>query len=393
MSKFKYAASSLTLVFLLSALTQTISAGTLQNISDTIDISEPGKQAVHTISFTAQTEVPSSGKIVIKFPPLSEGDSNNEASPSASTFQLNKLGEVPELVKVLRDGSDISSSVSPGTTNPTTNNSPTVTITLNSSTSIEAGSKILIFIGCSKVTSGKCVEHSPRIINPTKTKAQGLADSWSITVTTQNASSQDLDSASARIATIEPVRVAAQIDPVLIFTISGIENSKDVNIGNTTGCKNSTDTNTGASSTATKVGLGNLSTARINVSAQLLTITTNLSSGYSLVASSSGGLSSGGNEILSGPSPQEIIKGQTRFGIRPCGADVSETWGTNSNRLYAWPKSDTPIALVSDSTGPVGDDVAKGNGLISLEYAATIADDIPAGVYKTSVTYIVTATF
>ncbi|MEK9178596.1 MAG: hypothetical protein AAB801_02335, partial [Patescibacteria group bacterium] len=179
----------------------------------------------------------------------------------------------------------------------------------------------------------------------------------------------------------------------LIFTISGIENSEDVNSGNTIGCENTSDTNTGVASTSTKVGLGNLSTAKVNVSAQLLSIITNLSSGYSLIASSSGSLSSGSHEILSGVSPQEIVKGQERFGIRPCGLDAASIWGTNSNRLYAWPEPSEPISLASDSSGPIGNDVAEGNGLVSLEYAASISDDVPQGVYKTSVTYIVTTTF
>ncbi|MEK9178744.1 MAG: hypothetical protein AAB801_03120, partial [Patescibacteria group bacterium] len=226
--------------FLLSAAF----AGTLQSISDTIDISEPGKQAMHAISFTTQTAISASGKIVITFPALSTGDTNNEASPSASTFQLNRLGEVPELVKVIDDSSDISSKVSLAATNPTANTSPIVTITLDSVTSIAAGSKVTIFLGCLETESEKCIQHSPRILNPKKSKAQGQADTWTVRVTTQNSSSQDLDSASARVATVEPVRVSAQIDPILIFTISGIENSEDVNSGNATGCKNTTDTNT-----------------------------------------------------------------------------------------------------------------------------------------------------
>lgn len=68
-------------------------------------------------------------------------------------------------------------------------------------------------------------------------------------------------------------------------------------------------------------------------------------------------------------------------------------WGKNSGRLYAWPSSGSPIALTTDVTGPIGDSVERGNGLISLEYAATVSEDVPAGTYETSVTYIVTTTF
>ena len=382
----------LSLVFLL--LPPPSYAGTLQSIYDSLDSSGPGTVAMHSISFTNQTTVPSSGKIIIKFPDLKSGDSNTQSSPSASTFQLNNLDAQPQLVKITDDEVDITPSVTVTATNPGVNTSPTITITLNSGTSIQANSQVKIFIGCETVSEAMCTLPSAIVLNPTKTNAQGTADRWTITVTTQDSSSTELDIGRTKIATIEPVRTAAQIDPLLTFTISGIKNSSNVNTGNSIGCKDTTDTNTGVDSTATSVNLGSLSTSRINVSAQLITVTTNVSSGYSLSATSTERLSSAASEISSSTSPSEINKGQTGFGVRPCGLDISASvWGEDPERLYAWPEADSPLILSSDSSGPVGNTVTKGNGMISVEYAATVSDDIPAGSYKTSVTYILTATF
>src|SRR3990167_8180510 len=82
---------------------------------------------MHKISFKNPTAVPASGKIIVRFPPLLEGDANTEASPSASTFQLNNLSSNATLVKTTDDGADISSKTTVTTANPSTGTSPTIT--------------------------------------------------------------------------------------------------------------------------------------------------------------------------------------------------------------------------------------------------------------------------
>ncbi|KKR49636.1 MAG: Serine-rich adhesin, platelet-type [Candidatus Levybacteria bacterium GW2011_GWC1_40_19] len=391
-------------VFLLSTfflLPPTANAGTLLSVSDTISTSLPKTASMHKISFKNPTAVPASGKIIVRFPALLEGDTNTEASPSASTFQLNNLSSNVTLVKTVDDEADISSKTTVTTANPSTGTSPTITITLNSSTSIAANSVIEIFIGCKTLTSSKCSEAAPIVLNPTKTAPSGTSDRWLITLATQDSASIDIDTGKTRIATIESVKVSARIDPVLSFTIAGIEDALDVNTGNATGCTNQENTNSGTASSANMVNLGLLSTNKIKISAQLISIYTNTSSGYSLIASSSAPLTDidTSHTIPSPKEPEELSIGNPGFGIHPCGLDVNEEiWGKGSTvkgdgAKYGWPSKEDTIVLASDPSGPVGSSVAAGNGLTSIEYAASIDSAVPAGLYRSVVTYIVTSTF
>ena len=94
-----------------------------------------------------------------------------------------------------------------------------------------------------------------------------------------------------------------------------------------------------------------------------------------------------------------MTAGTPWFGIHACGLDVSSgTWATGATgggagAKYGWPTQTSSVTLASDSTGPVGNSITAGNGLISTEYASTVSVAIPAGQYSSAVTYVATPTF
>jgi hypothetical protein len=166
--------------------------------------------------------------------------------------------------------------------------------------------------------------------------------------------------------------------------------------------------NTGSNSTATEVNLGTLVGTGINSGAQLLTVTTNGTSGYSLTATTSGHLvdKSVGYWIpdvrtaTANDSPLPgltIVSGTPNFGIHACGADVNTTnWGTNnctisSGCLYLNPTTTYYYTLASKNSGPIIG--TAGEGLTTVVYSGTVSASVPAGTYHTAFTYIATPVF
>lgn len=347
--------------------------------------------ATHTIRLTTVSAIPSGGHIVITFP----GSGVNTASPSATTFAFNGLTSANASTYIQ------------------TNNATTCTWTITApsidcvtSASIAGATTITFLIGCTTGTTS-CTAFSPRLINPTKTAAAGTADTWKITVKTQDASAIDLDSAKAVVGTVEAVQVQGTVDAFLTFTIAGQ--------GGTV-CSDAT--NAGITATATFVDLGALST-NISISAQRLTVTTNGAAGYSIIATSSGRFinpasgfwladANGGNGLTANdtanfsttPAPGAITAGTPAFGIHPCpvtGGSYTPTvnstgWGTGggASNKYANPWNTGTngfYAYISSYPGPAG------TSQTDVEYAATVASTTPAGVYSNYFTYVATPVF
>ncbi len=357
--------------------------------------------AMHKVQFTTQVEIPASGKVIITFP----GSANTSASPSATTFAFNGLTSTN--IKTNGITCDGGWSVT----------SPSITCITNSA--VTPGTEVTFLIGCSANTGTNCTTQIPTLINPTKSNTtEGIADTWRIGVKTTDSSDATREESSAKIGVIESVTVRATVDPTLTFTITGIANATAINTGNTTGCTNSETTNTGIASTATLVDLGILGNTPTgtdtkigNIAAQLITISTNAPNGYALTATSSGQLTNvaSGFSINSSTTPTAFPNGEHWFGIHPCGLDSygTTTWteadnencssvitGSTANECkYGWPTSSTAITLAYDSTGPVGNVIAAGNGLTSVEYAAGMDVRVPAGLYTSVITYVATPTF
>lgn len=353
--------------------------------------------AMHKIRFTTISAIPASGKVVITFP----GSGVNTASPSATTFAFNGLnatGGLPSTIVTNNITCNANSSVS------------APSITCETTGSVAANTTITFLIGCTAQSGGECTTSSPRMINPTKTAAAGTADIWKITVKTQDATPADLDSASAKIGTVEAVQVQGTVEPTLTFSIAGLANSANYN-SSASQCGSETS-NSGVDSTATFVNLGVLSNGYISKAGQTLTVSTNGSAGYAITATSSGRFINpasgfwipGANSDTAltandTPVPTSIVAGTPEFGISPCGIRVptaspnwggtgqtvasgalfSNPWNTGTNSYYATIASYTGGAVTSEVT--------------VIRYASTVSGTTPAGIYSNYFTYVATATF
>lgn len=369
-------------VYFTSAITNTHHKGTAVFVPVT---------ATHTIKFTTISSIPASGHIIILFPvPATNA---NIASPSATGFSFNGMtGSNPTDVKFNN-----------ATCTSVTVTASTGTIDCVLTSSVAGATTITVLVGCTTGTTA-CTVFAPRLINPTKSAAAGTADTWKITVKTQDASSIDLDSAKAVVATVEAVQVQGTVDAFLTFSIAG------QNTGSA--CS---DTGLSTISTATFVNLGSLST-NISIAAQKLTVTTNGSGGYTITATSSGRFinpASGfwiadaniGNGLTANdtPAPGFFTAGTPAFGIHPCsvagtytptipagwstgatgggaGAKYSNPWNTGTNGFFA---------NISSYSAPAGSDTSS----TDVEYAATVAATTPAGIYSNYFTYVATPIF
>ncbi len=353
--------------------------------------------AKHTIKFTTVAAIPVNGKIIITYPTITDLASSNLASPSATGFEFNNL-QTANISATLPGSSTCTWVVNVGTT------TPNITCTVATAT-IPAASTITIVIG----------NTTPALINPTKTATAGTNDSWKVQMKTQDNNGIDLDTGSAKIATIESVQVQATVEPSLTFTIAGLLNTDNYNtISGSSSCTSETS-NSGIDSTATFVNLGLLTPTGPNKAGQLLTVTTNGAAGYVITATSSGkfinpasgfyltdNIVNGGNNGLTAvdtPAPWTIpANGTAFFGISPCGADIptavwgagatsmaagsaktANPWNTGTNSYYA--------TIASNTGGPVS--AAK----TVVRYGAEVTGTTPPGVYTTTMTYVATATF
>lgn len=390
--------------------------------------------AMHTIRLTIGTEIPDEGDLEILFPTLASGDADNDASPSASTFQFNNLvpggAETnPSNIEVYDDSSNITSDVTITETEPTAGSAGGLTIEFDAGP-ILSGSVITVMLGCSSASDqNTCTTQVPRIINPTKTAALGTGDSWKINLSTENASDGQLESTTIGISTVESVTVRATVDPTLSFSITGITTAQDLAFGNS-GCSSASYgqlPNSGINSTANEVNLGIIQNTPsaggtiTNLTGQYLSVSTNGATGYVLTATSASSLLNPGSGYFftTSTSPTNFTAGSDFFGLHPCGNDVANTWvegtpgggtdcafvsgahgGTNDECLWAWPNATntlsggTTITLASDTSGPVGSGTGEtGDGITSVAYGAGIDVQVPPGEYRAVITYIATPSF
>lgn len=366
--------------------------------------------AMHTISFRTTTVIPIGGKIIINFPVLTGGASSNTASPSATTYAFNGLdGDTGTKVKYNFSTGSAACTIAVS--------SPTITCTTTTAI-VSAGTTVTFLIGCTANSGASCTTQSPTLINPTKPTTAGTADRWYVSIKTQdNAGTPvDLDTGKAIVGSIESVLVLAQVDPTMTFTITGIGDATAVNSGNSTGCAQAETTNTGIAATTTEVNLGVVNVMPAvdiklaNITAQRINITTNATNGYSLTATSSGHLVNPENGVFFNDwtSDASFVASTHGFGIHPCGLDAPVAYnegggahstqcftqpaGSSANECqYAWPTATTAITLATRSSGPVTG--AGGAGITSIAYAAGSDANIPAGTYRTAVTYVATPTF
>lgn len=365
--------------------------------------------AMHKITFKTTTTIPASGKIIIGFP----GGGSNLASPSATTFSFNGLAT-----------GDISYKLDGTRTCTFTISAPNITCTMDSGGTLAAGTTVTFLVGCADGSSNEtaCSAQRPRLINPTKTTANicnnndttCTADSWKINLTTQDGSSNNLDTGSVKIGVNESVQVVATVEPSLSYTLTGLADGTNLHTQNSN-CGSSGDvSNTGVAATATNVNLGSLGNGVINKAFQEFSVSTNGSSGYVITATSSGRFidpdngfwlpdANGGNGLTANDTPAPATfgaSGTPAFGIHACGSNsnsinTSQWAGTSDTAFSSGAKYSNPwntagndfYNTITSATGAVSADKTE------IEYAATIGPLTPAGTYRTVLTYVVTATF
>lgn len=380
-------ASELTSVYLTNeGVSDFVQAGT--------DVLINSVTAMHKIVFKTVNPIPAGGKIIITFP----GISNNTASPSASSFAFNGLNsDTGEKIKAHNAICSI------------TVESPRITCV--TSNIIVAGTTITLLIGCANNTETSCITQSPTIINPTKKNIAGESKSWLISITTQDSSTIPIviDSGKAVVSNIESVTIRANVDPTITFTITGINNGSSINYLNPN-CGIKETTNTGINATFSSIDIGvvdempEINQKLNNITAQRINITTNISNGYSLTATSSSHLINTVTDTWFNDwiTPRAFNPNVEGFGLHPCGTDApinfneglshsvecfTKTSGSSSREcLYSWPTSTKSITIASRTIGPVQGE--NGSGITSISYAAGTDKSILAGTYKTSITYL-----
>lgn len=389
------------LIFFLFHL-PSVEAATIQKLSDTLSTPQPSSAsspiaAMHTVTFTPATAIPSGGKIILIF----SKPANTSASASASTFSFNGLTTANAGSKISYNLGGPASPSLGGATCSLTVNAPN--IVCSPSAAVPAGTQIKFLIGCAdnSASVASCSNPSPILLNPTSPRdctsspqTSCSADVWTLRVTTQTSSSTDIDTGKTKIGTNPGVQIKASVQSRLSITVGGVPNNTKISLHNPACTNNNDKTNTGFATTPSLVDLGLLSSKKISVAAQDIVVTTNGYTGYTLTATAASSLKNvaSNHQIATNQTPTRITAGTERFGLHACGTDAkTATFGTGSGTLigsakFAWPGAITPLTLASSTTPS---DSAK----TTVEYAATIGSNTPSGIYQTFITYTATASF
>lgn len=363
------------------------------------------QSAIHTVTFTTASAV-NSGSVRVIIPSYTnssslttDGFADFGSSVSASGFDLNGINGSPGTYITCAGGS-----VTWGT--------PTVTLpgasgsgdheincpftgTLNSSTAVT-------------ITIGTA---SKKVINPgpvTSGHTRGTSDVYTITIQERDGSSNVIDTASVKVAPIEGVLVSATVDTSLTFTITGVDTTS------TSTCGRTASASTGAASTATTVPFHTISSSDTPYQmAQLLTVSTNSTSGYGVTVEESGALSidglgvttiadtaCGATPCTSGGTADPTPREWTTYGTyRGFGYSLENVSGTDAKFQYndsSRTFNAAPFYITGASSGPPA--IMSNSGSVSSNqvrvcYQIVVSGTQTAGYYLNKLTYIATPNF
>ena len=254
------------------------------------------------------------------------------------------------------------------------------------------------------IVAGALTVIAEGITNPVKFAAEGIADTYTITIETD----QD-ESVQVMVAIIESVVVTATVDATLSFTISGVASSTAVK-----------DTTTDVDSTTTTIPFGTLPIGSSVVAAQDLTVATNASEGYTVVVFQDQDLTSAAADTIkcfadatcvsfttptawaspTGTLDEENTYGHFGFTSEDAGVAAScldeGDYGTGYYGAKAadlWAGFDgTDQATVMCHTGPA-DGTTEHKGATRVGYQVEITALQQAGEYTNTLTYIATPTY
>ena len=308
----------------------------------------------HTITVVPRSTV-TGGKFVVTLP----GDATpNDSIPASGGFDFNKITTA-----------DVT--LSPGTIGTVATSTPggAVVFTIPFTGTIASGTAQTITIGNTNL-----------LLSPTKTAAQGTADTFTVQVDETDSGTNVIDTTQARVATIESVTVSAVVVPSLNFTINAVAQSTTV-----------AGVSTDVASTATTVPFGNLTVATNRTVAQYLHIDTNSNSGYIITAQSDGSLRKTNGTVITDfsltPADNVANSGfgyalQTKAGA-PTFPNQYNTSGSFWSQGF---NSSTPVTVMSNGAPANGDE-----GYVAYRVRTTASQ--AQGNYQNIITFIATATY
>ena len=359
------------------------------------------QSAIHTITFTLASAVPSNGDILITIPAVDIDGQTNDGFPDTNNsittngFDLNGVGT--SNISVASSGCSNNWSVA-AVTAGTASTDHTIRIDRHTNT-CAAGSTITVTIG----------DNNKRLINPAPVLSghtKGVADVYAINVKTRDGSDFTLDESNVKVAVIEGVLVSATVQETLTVTVAG------VNSGIST-CGQTTNVTT----TATSVPWGTIvNFGAFLHAAQTVTVSTNAVSGYTVKIAQNDQMGRNGN-TCPGPNagePQNCIQ-DTTCGATACSESTSQDWTstsyygmgyslqnisgsdatfvfnesgrTFSTRQFAdLEASETQQTIMSKST-------PAASSQIYVCYRLNVSATQPAGYYFNRIAYTATATF
>jgi hypothetical protein len=231
------------------------------------------------------------------------------------------------------------------------------------------------------------------------------ANGHKITITSRDTDGAEIETSDVIIYPIDDVVVTATVDASLSFSVAGY-----------TGAFNGTTTNRTA--TATAVPFGTLEVGSTTVGAQLLTVTTNAASGYSVTVQQDGELTSGAGATInnfdnavdgSGSSTEGIAWNSPdgtlnndwtygHFGVTSDDATLDASQFVDEgdadpfdDNEWAGMNGVNPLQVMYH-TGPA-DGTTLGVGTAHVGYAVQISALQEAGDYTANLTYVCTPTY
>lgn len=359
------------------------------------------QSAIHTLTFTLASAVPSNGDIYITIPSIDHATQGNDGFPDTNSsiatngFDLNGLGT--SNISVSSSGCNNNWTVAAVTAG---NASSDHTIRIDRTTdSCAAGSTITVTIG----------DTNKKLINPapiTSGHTQGVADVYTINVKTRDGSDNTLDESNVKVGVIEGVLVSATIQETLSVTVAGVSSS-------TSACGQTTDVTT----TATSVPWGTIANfGAFMEAAQSVTVSTNATSGYTVKIAENDQMGRNGIACTGANAgeAQNCIQ-DTTCGATACSETTSQDWtstsyygmgyslqnvsGTDaaftyneSGRTFSTKQfadleaSETQQTIMSKST-------PAASSQVYVCYRLNISTTQPAGYYYNRIAYTATATF
>ncbi len=227
---------------------------TLTSMSDTLSDSDTGVASNHTIKFTTPTGVSAGQTITYTF-----GTATTTTGFSSSSIAALGLEDFDFVIGSTEQSVTSTASCSGATTvritTSTSASTSSITVEICTSNSVAASASTTLEVGTNATSGGT---GNSQITNPS------TAGSYEITV-----GGTMTDSGALRVAIIDDVNITATVGTSLTFSISGV-NSGESCVGATTN----------ATSTATAITFGTLSTAASSTACQQLSVSTNAANGF-----------------------------------------------------------------------------------------------------------------